>query len=76
MLTFNGTKDLFSDFDPVHVSGAQEPSSKWVGKTKNFSSGSKKWVGKYPFSIKVKLKIGWAHAHPAHPASTPLYLHS
>ena len=54
------------------VPGASEASSKWVGKTKNH--GSKKWVGKFPYSIKIRQKSGWAHAYPAHPASTPLYL--
>ena len=29
MLTFNGTKDLFSDFDPVHVSGPTEAKKYW-----------------------------------------------
>ena len=52
--------------------GASEASSKWVGTVKNYSTVSKKWVGKCPFSIKVKQKSGWARAHPAHPAPTPL----
>ena len=55
-----------------YFSGASEASSKWVGTTKNYSTGSKKWVGTRPFSIKIKQKSGWARAHPAHPAPTPL----
>ena len=51
--------------------GAEEASSKWVGKTKNHSTGSKKWVGKFPFSIKVKQKSGWTRALPVHPSPTP-----
>ena len=50
-----------------------EASSNWVGTIKNYSTVSKKWVGKCPFSIKVKQKSEWALAHPAHPAPTPLY---
>ena len=53
--------------------GASEASAKWVGITKNHSTGSKKWMGTRPFSIKIKQKSGWARAHPAHPAPTPLY---
>ena len=56
------------------MTGALEAASKWVGKTKNYSTGIKKWVGKRPFSIKIKQKSGWARAHPAHPAPTPLLL--
>ena len=38
-------------------------------KTRKYFTGSKQWVGKCPFSLKVKQKSGWARAHPA---STPL----
>ena len=43
--------------------------SKWVGMTKNYSTGSKKWVGRRLFSINVRQKSGWARAHLA---PTPL----
>ena len=56
------------------LSGASEASSKWVGKTKNHYTGSKKWVGKHFFSLKIKQKSGWVRAQPTHPASTPLLL--
>ena len=55
-----------------NTAGASKASSKWVGKTKNYSYGSKKWVGKHSFSIMIRQKSGWARAHPAHPAPTPL----
>ena len=57
----------------VSITGALEASSKWVGKTKIYSTGSKKRVGKGPISIKIKQKSGWARAHPTHTALTPLY---
>ena len=38
-------------------------SSKWVGKTKYYFSVYKKMVDKFPFSVKIKQKSGWAHAH-------------
>ena len=44
--------------------GASEASSKWVGKTKNYYNGSKKWVEKHPYSITIMQK--------AHPAPIPL----
>ena len=52
--------------------GASEASSKWAGKTKKYSTGNQKWLGKRPFSIKIKQKSEWARAHPAHQAPTPL----
>jgi len=55
------------------MTGALEASSKWVSKTKNYSTGIKKWVGKRPFLIKIKQKSRWARAHPAHQAPTPLH---
>ena len=56
----------------ISLVGALEDSSKWMDKTKDYSTGSKKWVGKYPFSMKVKQRGGWARANPAHLAPTPL----
>ena len=53
----------------LHVTGASEASSKWVGKTKNYYNGSKNWVGKHPYSIVIRQKSRWASAHPA---PTPL----
>ena len=46
--------------------------SKWLGKTKKYSNGSKKWVDKNPYSIIIRQKSGWARAHPAYPAPMPL----
>ena len=43
-------------------SGASEAFSKWVGKTKNYSTASKKWVVKHSFSLKIKQKS--AHLAP------------
>ena len=56
----------------IHFPVTQEASPKWVGKAKNYFTSSKKWVAKCPFFIKIRQKSGWAHAHPAHPALTPL----
>jgi len=64
---------LFRFFFTFDMAGASEASSKWVGKTKKFSKVCKKWVGKLLYSIKIRQKSGWARAHPAHPAPTPLY---
>ena len=41
-----------------YIPGALEASSKWVGKTKIYSNGSEKSVGKHPFSIMIKQKSG------------------
>ena len=57
---------------PEKYTGASEASSKWVVKTKNYSTISKKWVSKRPFSIKMKQKSGWARPHPAYPTPTRL----
>ena len=54
----------------LNITGASEASSKWVGKTKNYSTCSKNWVGKRPFSIKIKQKSEWARTNPA---PTPLH---
>ena len=65
--------DLYKIFSfTILYTGASGASSKWVGTIKNYSTDSKKWVGKCPFSMKVKQKSGWARAHPAHLAPTPL----
>ena len=42
------------------------------GLDQKLSIGSKSWMGKCPFSIKVKPKSRWARAYPVHPAPTPL----
>ena len=56
----------------ILLTGASEASSKWVGTTMNYSNGSKKWVGNRPYSLMIRQKSGWARAHLAHPAPTPL----
>ena len=48
---------------------SQEASSKWVGKTKNYSNGCKKWVGKCSFSIEVKEKKWVDACQPCPPTS-------
>ena len=56
----NSTAYLILNFwtEWYNCSGASEASSKWVGKTKNYSTGSKKWVSKHFFSLKIKNKVG------------------
>ena len=50
-------------------SRAYEASLKWLGKTKKHSNGSKKWMGKCPFSVWDKQNCEWESAHQA---PTPL----
>ena len=50
----------------LNVQGRRKlPSSKWVGKTKNYSTGSKKWVGKYT-SFDNGLVKKWVPILPTH----------
>ena len=60
-------------------SGAHEAFLKWVGNIKDYSTISKKWVSKHPFSFEVKRSSWQVHSHYAvphsptvHPTPTPL----